>query len=77
MPAATAARRLGGEAAAKTAMAARPVSPSAVATWMNWRESRQSPQCGTASSTKWEAMPSRKAGSGRRTAAPISAPERT
>ena len=36
-----------------------------------------SPQCGTASSTKCEATPAAKAGSGRRARAPISAPDRT
>ena len=37
----------------------------------------QSPQCGSASSTKCEATPAAKAGAGRRARAPISAPDRT
>jgi len=77
MPATTAARRSAGVRAAKAPIAARLISPSGTATFRKCRMLAQSPQCGTASSAKWETTPAAKAVAGRRATAPISAPDRT
>jgi hypothetical protein len=77
MPASTAARRPGGDAAVSVPMMARLSRPSGTATRMNWRWLPQSPQCGTASRTKCDATPAANAGTGWRTSAPISAPDKT
>jgi hypothetical protein len=77
MPATTASLRSGGDAAANAPTSARLTSPSGTATRRNLAGLPQSPQCGTASSTKCEATPAPKAATGRRVRAPISAPDKT
>ena len=77
IPASTASRRSGGDAAAKAPATARLTSPSRTATRRKRRRLPHLPQCGTASRTKCDATPAAKAGSGRRASAPISAPDKT
>jgi hypothetical protein len=77
MPASTAARRPGGDAAVSVPMTTRLTSPSGTATRRNLRRLPQFPQCGTESRTKCEATPAANAGTGRRASAPIRAPDKT
>jgi len=78
IPARTASFRSGGATAAKVAIAASPARPSLRAIRKNCCSPMPwSPQCGYASSTKCDATPSTKAGTGLRAAMPISTPDRT